>query len=326
MMTVIKLYGPLRKKFGHRLQVDVETPLEALKALMVLRPGFQQHLYQFSAPGYHIVVGHDDLMEVELGMHNLLKPGAVLRIIPAMQGAGKSPWVNIVIGVALIYLTAGTGTFAAGGWLAGATSVGTAATIGTIVGGIGLSLALGGASQLLARPPELTGPSDRAENKPSYAMDGVVNTEAQGYPIPVGYGRGLNGGARISVGISVEDYIPGQDDGIGFRIPGLGAFSVGYSTELGETGAVVSIPLTVLEGVGACTWSITGSADLTLSAFTGTSVDLIGVTTPLSYGMYECDITVSDSNTPVSQSLTKHITVEVYAIDRGGSGSPSEGL
>ncbi|HHP0580598.1 TPA: tail assembly protein, partial [Enterobacter hormaechei] len=44
-----------------------------------------------------------------------------------------------------------------------------------------------------------------ASNRASYAFGGVTNTAAQGYPVPLLYGRRRIGGAIISAGIYVED-------------------------------------------------------------------------------------------------------------------------
>ena len=43
------------------------------------------------------------------------------------------------------------------------------------------------------------------DNRASYAFGGVTNTAAQGYPVPLLYGRRRIGGAIISAGIYVED-------------------------------------------------------------------------------------------------------------------------
>ncbi len=47
--------------------------------------------------------------------------------------------------------------------------------------------------------------SDNAANRASYAFGGVTNTAAQGYPVPLLYGKRRIGGAIISAGIYVED-------------------------------------------------------------------------------------------------------------------------
>ena len=74
-----------------------------------------------------------------------------------------------------------------------------------IMFGIGASMALGGIVQMLS--PQASGLASKqsADNQASYAFGGVTNTAAQGYPVPLGYGKRRIGGAIISAGIYVED-------------------------------------------------------------------------------------------------------------------------
>ncbi|EEP91823.1 Bacteriophage lambda tail assembly I [Yersinia kristensenii ATCC 33638] len=70
---------------------------------------------------------------------------------------------------------------------------------------VGAAMMLGGVVQMLS--PQQGGLASRqsAENTPSYAFGGPVNTVAQGNPIPIGYGERIIGGAIISAGIYTED-------------------------------------------------------------------------------------------------------------------------
>ena len=70
---------------------------------------------------------------------------------------------------------------------------------------VGTSMILGGVAQMIAPTPKSSDPSERPENKPSYAFNGAVNTTAQGQPVPVGYGRLIVGSAVISAGIDVDE-------------------------------------------------------------------------------------------------------------------------
>ena len=70
---------------------------------------------------------------------------------------------------------------------------------------LGASMVLGGVLQMLS--PQVPGLASQQSpvNKASYAYGGVTNTTAQGYPVPLLYGKRLIGGAIISAGIYVED-------------------------------------------------------------------------------------------------------------------------
>ena len=69
----------------------------------------------------------------------------------------------------------------------------------------GGALIAGGVIQMLS--PQAAGLASKqsADNQASYAFGGVTNTAAQGYPVPLLYGRRRIGGAIISAGIYVED-------------------------------------------------------------------------------------------------------------------------
>ena len=73
-------------------------------------------------------------------------------------------------------------------------------------------MAIGGVVQMLGPQPKGLGSQDSVENRPSYSMNGTVNTQAQGNPVPVAYGghdqKGmLTGSAVISGGIMAEDQL-----------------------------------------------------------------------------------------------------------------------
>lgn len=194
-MMTIHLHGALRR-FGRQFRLDVKTPAEAIRALSVLCPGFRQHLRKHSEPGYHVVLGKRDLAADDLALPS---SESTLRLVPVVAGA-NNPWVRVVIGAILIYATSGAygwQGFAAGGAYAGA---------GTILSGIGMGLALGGIAQIVSGTPKAPnmGQQEDANNRPSFAFDGAVNTVGQGHPVPVLYGRMIVGSAVISAGLSAE--------------------------------------------------------------------------------------------------------------------------
>lgn len=56
-----------------------------------------------------------------------------------------------------------------------------------------------------------------SSNQPSYVFNGAVNTESQGHPVPLCYGRMRVGSAVISAGIEADDYAaatPGANTGV----------------------------------------------------------------------------------------------------------------
>jgi predicted phage tail protein len=195
-MRKVKLLGELGKKFGRVFKLDVKTPAEAIRALCVNLPGFEQHLVQSQQRnvGYKVIQGKDELDENGL----LLPLGKQdLKLVPVVMGSGSLG--RILLGGALIFAAVFNPLGALGGT---ALLTGTAATIATAVG---TSLIIGGVSELLFPAPKTPNLQDRPDNKPSYVFNGAVNTTAQGYPVPVGYGRMIVGSAVISAAITTED-------------------------------------------------------------------------------------------------------------------------
>lgn len=72
---------------------------------------------------------------------------------------------------------------------------------------LGAAMIAGGVVQLLSPQPTGLASKQSADNKASYAFGGVTNTAAQGYPVPLLYGKRRIGGAIISAGIYVEDQL-----------------------------------------------------------------------------------------------------------------------
>ncbi|UJD98923.1 tail assembly protein [Serratia plymuthica] len=187
----IRLYGVLGAKFGrvHRLAVD--TPIEAMKALSVIIPGFQRFMLESKERGLTFAVfegkrnlGKDDLP--------LQANGTDIRIAPIIIGSKKAGIFQTILGAVLVVAGAIAQFVYGQPW-------------GTNLMMMGGSMMLGGVIQMLS--PMQGGLASRQDpdNKPSYAFGGPVNTIAQGNPVPILYGKRRIGGAIISAGIYAED-------------------------------------------------------------------------------------------------------------------------
>ncbi|KAF1016168.1 MAG: hypothetical protein GAK31_01657 [Stenotrophomonas maltophilia] len=196
----IRLYGQLGKRFGREHLLAVANPAEAVRALGVLYDGFQQFLLEAEGKGIRFAVF---IGKQNLGKDQLLDPPGedVIKIAPVLVGA-KSGFLQTIVGGVLwgvaTWLSIGATGFALAAYTAGAS--------------LGLSMALGGIAQILAPVPKGTGAKDKPENQPSYSMNGTVNTQAQGGPVPLAYGghdtKGMMvGSAIISGGIYAEDQL-----------------------------------------------------------------------------------------------------------------------
>lgn len=193
-MKKVKLLGELGKKFGRSFNLDIKSPAEAIRALRVNFPDFEKHLLDSDkrGVGYRVIVGKSDKTVEELYYPSGKDE---IKIVPVIQGAGGGGGVfNVIAGAVLVavgYALTFTPLAAASPYLINA----------------GIALAIGGVIQMLTPVPNLSSDfqNNQPDNKPSYTFNGSVNTTAQGYPVPIGYGRMIVGSAVISAGISVED-------------------------------------------------------------------------------------------------------------------------
>ncbi|WP_395066206.1 tail assembly protein [Paraburkholderia silvatlantica] len=182
-MLTVRFYGDLRRRFGHEWTLSVRSPREALHALMTQVPGLRAYFREHATRSFLVRGQHQDYDEVDL--HYPLSKG-VLKVVPLVHGAGA--FGKILGGVAIAAL----GFFT---------------PLGPMAISIGVSLALSGVAQLLAPRAAATATPEQADNQPSLAFDGAVNTMGQGGPVPLGYGRMLVGSAIISVGFSTNNEI-----------------------------------------------------------------------------------------------------------------------
>jgi Phage-related protein, tail component len=191
VMTQIELSGELGKIFGkihHRL---INKVSEAGTALAKTIPGFESYMISSKSRGLTFAVFKG---KKNIGVDDLGFPvtGEVIRIVPVIIGGKKAGVLQTVLGAVLV---------AAGAVL----SFTPWAAASPFLYKFGAAMMLGGVVQMLSPQPSGIASKQSADNRASYAFGGVTNTAAQGYPVPLLYGRRLIGGAIISAGIYVED-------------------------------------------------------------------------------------------------------------------------
>lgn len=192
-MRTIRLNGELGKKYGRVHKLDVMTPAEAIRALCANYPEMQQDIIASSEKG----VGYKCIADkAALGEEELHYPmSRSFSITPVVAGAGKIG--SIILGVALIaasfVMPAFTPVFSAGGLTFGFSA---SATFW-----LGAALTLGGVAQLLS--PVQKPNKDGKTNQNDY-FSGIANTNQQGVPVPIGYGRAIVGSVVVSAAITVE--------------------------------------------------------------------------------------------------------------------------
>lgn len=191
LMTQIELSGELGKLFGkthHRL---ISTIHEATRALAATIPGFEKYMITSDRRGitYAVFRGKKNIGKDDLG-YPVTKE--VIRIVPVIMGSKKAGVFQTILGAVLVVVGA-VATYFGGG------------VVGIPMMQAGGAMMLGGVIQMLSPQPAGLASKQDADNRASYAFGGVTNTAAQGYPVPIGYGKRRIGGAIISAGIYVED-------------------------------------------------------------------------------------------------------------------------
>ncbi len=216
-MKVVKVYGELKKRLGGQgtFNLDVATPAEAIKALTINFQGLDKWMIDSEqhGVGYRVQLGTEIVKESEI--ENLLFPWSereVFSITPVITGAGRG-FGQVLLGAALIGLSfvafpALGGAFAggSGAGLSGGAIYKAGAWGSKALGAIGLSMVLGGVSQMLSPPPpELD--MKQATKLQNYSFSGVINTAQVGTAIPVAYGRVFVGSTVISSGLDVDQEV-----------------------------------------------------------------------------------------------------------------------
>ncbi|MEX3004239.1 tail assembly protein [Serratia fonticola] len=184
----IILGGILGKKFVREFNYRARDVPHAIRALKGQLPGFERFMNEAQIQGltFAVFVGRKNVSEEEIDM---TKGSDDIRIIPVIIGSKRGGIFQTILGAALIAISF--------------TPIG--APFAPYLQMAGTSMLLGGVVQMLSPQPGGLSVSQNAENKPSYAFGGPVNSTTQGNPVGVLYGSREIGGAVISAGIYAED-------------------------------------------------------------------------------------------------------------------------
>lgn len=187
-IRTIRLGGILGKKFVKEFKYRARDIPHAIRALKGQFSGFERFMNEAQIRGltFAVFVGGKNVSEEEIDM---TKGNDDIRIIPVIIGSKRGGMFQTVLGAALI----------------AASFIPYLAPISPYLRMAGTSMMLGGVVQMLSPQPGGLSVGQDAENKPSYAFGGPVNSTTQGNPVGVLYGSREIGGAIISAGIYAED-------------------------------------------------------------------------------------------------------------------------
>lgn len=207
-MAKIVLHGDLAQ-FGGPYEIFVKTPGEAIRALSVQIKGFRRRIGQGQ---FRVVRRSGAGLERELDAQTLgfrLRNSHELHITPVVAGSMGRGTTKIILGAALVAAAVAFAPAAAAG--AGFLGAEMGATVGFMgityggIAGLGLSMALGGAAQMLS--PQVKGSSGTAtsqDRRESFLFSGPINVTQQGVAKPLVFGRFICGSVVISSSLSAE--------------------------------------------------------------------------------------------------------------------------
>lgn len=184
-VRTVRLSGYLGARFGRVHRFVLNSPKDAIRALIAMIPGFERELMTSKDRGvsYAVFVGKRNVSEEQLAHPS---GGDVVRIAPIVSGSKAAGLFQTIAGVALAVV--------------GAVSMYFGNPYGTEMIMMGASLAIGGIAQMVS-PHQTT----QANGLSSYNFNGAQNTTYQGGPVPLLYGRMRVGSTVISEGLLAQD-------------------------------------------------------------------------------------------------------------------------
>ena len=191
MLKTIKLYGVLGKKFGKEFHLAVESTREAVKALSVQVPGFEQFMLTAHEQGLTFVVFQDDenISEDQIDFETGAK---VIKIVPKVIGAGGNGILQTILGAVMVVVGVITQQY----WAVG----------------MGVGMMIGGIAQMMM-PKMDEGDQNQDGNRANNGFGGAVTTIAQGNPVPILYGQREVGGFIVNAGQFAVDTFSSADAG-----------------------------------------------------------------------------------------------------------------
>lgn len=198
-LRTIRLYGKLGARFGRVHRFVCNDVAGAVRALCAMIPDFERFLMRSKDKGlgYAVFIGKQNI-----GEDGLTYPVGDddIRIAPVILGSGRGGLFQVILGAALI-----GGAFLTGGVTLAAGKLAFSGIMGQMAFGLGVSMVLGGVSQLLTKQPQGITGVESPDNGASYNFNGPVNVTAQGNPVPVLYGEMIVGSVTVTGDLYSED-------------------------------------------------------------------------------------------------------------------------
>lgn len=214
----VYLHGSLGEQFGKEFSLAVRSPVEAIRLLEANFP--KRFANAIKAGTWQIIVAGGKVgMQCTLEMCHFLFPKGSIHIVPVPEGSGgggtsgtrNKGIILAIVGVALIATAFVGAAFLSGAAGLGA-GLGTSIFAGVTWGQIGLlgaAVLLLGVSILLTPTPKPDDPKPTTYG--SFFYSGAINSDREGGPVPIVYGRCFAGSVIVSGGI-FDDKFPITND------------------------------------------------------------------------------------------------------------------
>lgn len=192
--TEVILGGVFAERYGREHHLVVQTPIEAIRLLMMNFPELRQDIIDGIEEGveYHLSSGEYDIVEAQLNFPIPATRKIIFTPVPAgAKSGGLFGALETIVGVALIAVA----TYFSAGTLTAPVVAGLYAT--------GASLVLGGITSLLTTVPKVNG--NGSTTLQSYYFNGTNTGVVQGAPVPVCYGRSLIPAIPVSASMDAID-------------------------------------------------------------------------------------------------------------------------
>ena len=217
--------GELGERFGaEHTYYNLRNAADAIKLLCINMPEFKDYLLESeeNGIGYQVLQGG-----VDFNYEDLLLPFGErdLVIVPVVSGSGEGGG-QILAGIGLVALS-----FFTGGATIGLLGLAAPLAIGSILGGIGATLILGGIAQAISPQPQIptlggfgavnygagsrmgsrnrtNGPENVTsgiDGQQSYAYTGAANSVGVGATVPLAYGKVLIGSHLLKSKFQIAD-------------------------------------------------------------------------------------------------------------------------
>lgn len=187
-MAIIRFYGDL-KQFGTKYKINATTGAEALRCLIIQLPGLRKKIMN---GWYRVRIAKEDIRDENQLISSMNMPisdNSTIHIVPQVEGAKNNGVFSTIAGAVLVVA----------GVVVSVVSKGALSPIGKGMISAGVGLMVGGVIMMLTRLPNSDTSGGNKNNNTSFSN--LDNSNSQGSPVPVLYGRMMVSPCTLSEGL-----------------------------------------------------------------------------------------------------------------------------